>query len=407
MTTRAMSAGSHPAAASSSWATTTPTRGTATAWPSPSTSDPAFDTADFADSLPFNPGNLRVDYVLGGKAGLVPIDGSVFWPAQGTANFDLVGNFPFPSSDHRLVEMTFAVVEETAVGLRLWQDALFDGRGTASPTAQLRKQATDLSYTDATGMSVQHSAAADDSTGPALARFIEAYGDVAVSAVDFAGGGQVAGNNAITLDWGINGALLVRLDLAWNAIKAIAIDEYTGPSLRVENFVDVLVTLSGSEGQAVAVDGAKRGVITTGSGNDTVLVGVDSNERNWSNSFRIETGAGNDSITVATASRNYVGGAYDGRHTSTTIDAGAGSDSITGGAGADTIVLRAGEADGDSIANFSGAGGQGDTLQLIGFGTGASFSFAAGQLVITGAAGTESVTLAGVAALAAADVIFV
>ena len=70
--------------------------------------------------------------------------------------------------------MTFAVVEETAVGPRLWQDALFDRRGCAAPTAQPRKQATDLSYTDATGTSVQHSAANADSPGPAQARFIKA-----------------------------------------------------------------------------------------------------------------------------------------------------------------------------------------------------------------------------------------
>jgi hypothetical protein len=61
--------------------------------------DPRFDTADFADGAP---GNLRVDYVLPSKA-LRIIDAGVFWPVQSDPLFPLVGVFPFPSSDHRMV----------------------------------------------------------------------------------------------------------------------------------------------------------------------------------------------------------------------------------------------------------------------------------------------------------------
>ena len=62
--------------------------------------DPAFDTADFVD-VP-GPGNLRVDYVLPSK-NLRMLDGAVFWPASTDPLFRLVGVFPFPTSDHRLV----------------------------------------------------------------------------------------------------------------------------------------------------------------------------------------------------------------------------------------------------------------------------------------------------------------
>jgi hypothetical protein len=62
-------------------------------------SDPAFDTADFSD---FAPGNLRVDYVLPRKS-LQILDAGVFWPKTDDPLFSLVGTFPFPSSDHRLV----------------------------------------------------------------------------------------------------------------------------------------------------------------------------------------------------------------------------------------------------------------------------------------------------------------
>ena len=62
-------------------------------------SDPAFDTADFADGAP---GNLRADYVLP-RVNLKLLDGAVFWPVQADPLFRLTGVFPFPSSDHRLV----------------------------------------------------------------------------------------------------------------------------------------------------------------------------------------------------------------------------------------------------------------------------------------------------------------
>jgi myo-inositol-hexaphosphate 3-phosphohydrolase len=68
-------------------------------------SDPAFDTADFADTTP---GNLRTDYVLPSQ-GLRIIDAAVFWPIESDPLFRLVGVFDpslpggFPTSDHRLV----------------------------------------------------------------------------------------------------------------------------------------------------------------------------------------------------------------------------------------------------------------------------------------------------------------
>lgn len=62
-------------------------------------SDPAYDTADFADTAP---GNLRADYVLPRRS--LKVTGSgVYWPLAADPLFRPVGVFPFPSSDHRLV----------------------------------------------------------------------------------------------------------------------------------------------------------------------------------------------------------------------------------------------------------------------------------------------------------------
>jgi 3-phytase len=61
--------------------------------------NPAFDTADFSDVAP---GNLRADYVLP-RRNMPIVEAAVFWPTTDDPLFRLVGTFPFPSSDHRLV----------------------------------------------------------------------------------------------------------------------------------------------------------------------------------------------------------------------------------------------------------------------------------------------------------------
>jgi Endonuclease/Exonuclease/phosphatase family len=62
-------------------------------------SDPRYDTADFADGAP---GNLRADYVLPSR-NLDVVDAGVFWPLTTDPLFDLIGVFPFPTSDHKPV----------------------------------------------------------------------------------------------------------------------------------------------------------------------------------------------------------------------------------------------------------------------------------------------------------------
>lgn len=76
--------------------------------------NPAFDTADFADGTP---GNLRVDYVLPSQD-LEITDSAVFWPESSDPLFPLVGTFNpnlpggFPSSDHRLVRVDVQTAED-------------------------------------------------------------------------------------------------------------------------------------------------------------------------------------------------------------------------------------------------------------------------------------------------------
>jgi hypothetical protein len=62
--------------------------------------DPRYDTADFNDNPA--PGNLRADYVLPSTQ-LRPQAAGVFWPVRSDPLSRLTGEFPFPTSDHRLV----------------------------------------------------------------------------------------------------------------------------------------------------------------------------------------------------------------------------------------------------------------------------------------------------------------
>lgn len=73
--------------------------------------NPAYDTADFAEP----PGNLRVDYVLPHQE-LRIVDAGVFWPTSDDPLFSLVGTFPFPSSDHRLVWIDAWVPGQRSMG---------------------------------------------------------------------------------------------------------------------------------------------------------------------------------------------------------------------------------------------------------------------------------------------------
>lgn len=67
--------------------------------------DPALDTADFNDNP--QPGNLRVDYVLANSTATA-LDAAVFWPTRDSELVRLTGEYPFPTSDHRLVWAKFA-----------------------------------------------------------------------------------------------------------------------------------------------------------------------------------------------------------------------------------------------------------------------------------------------------------
>jgi Ca2+-binding RTX toxin-like protein len=100
------------------------------------------------------------------------------------------------------------------------------------------------------------------------------------------------------------------------------------------------------------------------------------------------------------------------------LDGGAAADVLTGGAGNDIFVFHAGEANGDMILDFAGNGGAaGDSLQLVGYGAGATFTqndathwqVASNQWQIHSGldAHNETITLGNGASIHATDFLFV
>ncbi|MCA2372505.1 MULTISPECIES: M10 family metallopeptidase C-terminal domain-containing protein [Agrobacterium] len=171
--------------------------------------------------------------------------------------------------------------------------------------------------------------------------------------------GYNAGTNGFTFD----------VSSAWNSVKNALAKSDSSENLSFKDFVQVDVHLGGTGSSSVEVLNAKRGNISTGAGNDTVVLSVVSNDKGWVNAFNIDTGAGNDTITVkagtafndasgsgivGTQAVNGGAGVTDGSFTSVKIDAGEGNDTIdlsgvklasslvTGGKGIDHIIASSG-----------------------------------------------------------------
>lgn len=208
-----------------------------------------------------------------------------------------------------------------------------------------------LSYTATARTGLQ----AASTTAGAGFTFDSALGDTVLRSASFAQSGGTLGTASatatplVTFDWTGETALRVELNAAWNTIRDFQLTQFTGTTLTLANWVDVDLRLTDSVSRSIAVEGLKRGNIRLGDGNDTLALGVEANNADGGKTIYASTGGGDDTITVRATATDYFAGAYDGRWTSTVIDAGSGDDTITGwrsadsvdgGAGSDVFVLH-------------------------------------------------------------------
>jgi Ca2+-binding RTX toxin-like protein len=121
----------------------------------------------------------------------------------------------------------------------------------------------------------------------------------------------------------------------------------------------------------------------------------------------------NDTLNGSSSADTLIGGGgvdtITGNGGNDVIDGGAGADVLTGNAGNDTFVFHKGEAAGDRVTDFEGANVvNGDSLQFVGYGAGATLTHLSGddwQINYTG--GTEVIKLTGITSLSSGDYQFV
>jgi hypothetical protein len=269
-------------------------------------------------------------------------------------------------------------------------------------------------------VTLSNAVSADLSPDHARAWVGEVTGSRVVAGSDVPGQGIVP-DARIGITQGADGALDVAVLTAWNSHKNIHVTDADGGTVRISNAVHAGFTGKGDAATTLIVTGAKRADLVMGGGNDVVSFTAFSNMAGAGNNVAVDAGAGDDHVAVsghgAWTTALLQGGAGDDVLSFSgggvaTLDGGAGADVMQGGAGRDRFVLRPGEAGGDSIEGFAGAGAWGgDWLVLEGFGPGASLTHQGGGLwrVSYSEAGVvvaETFALAGVAKLGADDVIW-
>ncbi len=215
-------------------------------------------------------------------------------------------------------------------------------------------------------------------------------------------------------------------------VAASAIENYdisgTGTSLLNVTGNSMANNLTGNASNNIISDGGVGGLGDTlagGQGNDTYTVnnatdniientseGVDL--ANAAVSYTLAAQVENLRLTGSLAingTGNNMDNSLIGNAAANVLDGGLGADMLTGGAGNDIFTFHVGEAAGDSVLDFFGNGSLvGDTLQFLGYGSGATFT----QVGMTdfwsinynGGSFSEMIELLGITSLAANDFVF-
>lgn len=122
-------------------------------------------------------------------------------------------------------------------------------------------------------------------------------------------------------------------------------------------------------------------------------------------------GAGLKALTLLgtenlSATGNELANRIDGNKGANQMNGGAGADTMAGGAGNDVFVIKAGQANGDVIADFTGNGtGAGDSVRFEGYGANATLRNVGGDNWQV-SAGTRSETLVIKGPVSASDISF-
>ena len=214
--------------------------------------------------------------------------------------------------------------------------------------------------------------------------------------LDLSGFGQNATVDLTPGTFSSVGGRTNNIAIAYDTVVDKAIGGSGNDTIRASNVVS---TLEGGDGNDVLIGGSADDTLTGSNGND-LLIGGDGADTlsGGAGSDVLLGGAGNDTLTG------------DNEHD--VLNGGAGIDTLTGGGQDDWFQFEAGQANGDTITDFSGRGGDNDFLQFFGYGTaaqGATFTHLAGnqwQITAAGGALQETITVANGATITDDDYAF-
>ena len=184
--------------------------------------------------------------------------------------------------------------------------------------------------------------------------------------------------------------------IAFDTVVETAVGGSGNDTIRASN---VASTLQGGDGNDVLFGGSAGDTLTGGNGDDLELGGGGADT--------LSGGVGSDVLLGGDANDTLTGGSEHD-----VLNGGAGVDTLSGGGQDDWFQFAAGQANGDTITDFSGQGGENDFLQFFGYGTaaqGATFTQVdATHWQITAASGglQETITVANGATITADDYAF-
>jgi Ca2+-binding RTX toxin-like protein len=184
-------------------------------------------------------------------------------------------------------------------------------------------------------------------------------------------------------------------------------------------------TLIGGDGNDELVGGTGNDTMIGGAGNDSYWIDAAGDQVTESAGAGVDTLYSSISTGLATnverlfltgaanlnAVGNSAGNVIVGNDGSNLIDGGAGADTLTGGMANDVFIFGAGQANGDTVVDFTGNGaGAGDVLQFSGYGPGATFTQVDAthwQVNYAGGLSHDMITFTNAAAIHASDYLFV
>ncbi|NFV79227.1 Ig-like domain-containing protein, partial [Magnetospirillum aberrantis] len=182
----------------------------------------------------------------------------------------------------------------------------------------------------------------------------------------------ITGSDRFTVTYAESASATLSVDSAWNTIKNVLAESTGAASVTLHNVVNTDVILGNGGNSHVSIDGAKRGDITTGDGNDSIAITAFSNAGSG-NDFNLSTGAGDDSVAITGAA-----------HTIANLSTGSGADNVRLSGGFTQVNIAAG--DGDDVIDLAAAsfdkavinGGLGDDTIVVGVGRSAIDTLAGG-----------------------------